>query len=83
MICSAFVLLFLIFVLHLTYFPYFFLLSISFVILLGWSSALVPSNLAGILINDYYKYIQLATSEVLKKFTVHAGSDDLSLSGRT
>ena len=60
----------------------FFLLFISSVFLLGWSTALALSKLAGILINDYYKYIQLATSEVLKKFTVQARSRDLSLSGR-
>ena len=41
----------------------------------------MPSKLAGILINDYYKYIQLATSEVLKEVTFHTGSRDPLLSG--
>ena len=56
MICFSFVLfvhLFLIFVLHLMLFPYF-LLFISSVFLLPWSSPLVSSKLADILINDYY-----------------------------
>ena len=56
-------------------------LIFSSVFLLGWSSAPVPSKLAGILINDYYKYIQLATSEVLKEVTFHTGSRDPLLSG--
>ena len=32
----------------------------------------MPSKLAGILINDYHKNIQLSTSEMLKKVSVHA-----------
>ena len=41
------------------------------------------SKMAGILINDYYKYIQLAASRVLKGVTVYAGSRELSLGART
>ena len=44
---------------------------------------LVLSKMEGILINDYYKYIHLAASTVLKKVTVFAGSHELSLGGRT
>ena len=55
MICSSFDVFFL-----------FYLLFIYSVFLFSWSSALVSSKLAGILINDYYIYIQLATGEVLK-----------------
>ena len=69
MICSSFVFLFLFALLFLI----FFLLFISFVFLLGWSSARVPLKLAGILTNNYYETIQLATSKMLKKVTLHAG----------
>ena len=57
-------------------FSLFFLLFISSVFLLGWSSTLAPSKLVAILINNYYEYIQLATIEVLKEVTFHAGSLD-------
>ena len=60
----------------------YFLLFMSPVFLLGWSSALVPSKLTGILINDYHKNIQLPISEMLKKVSVHAWSREPSLSGR-
>ena len=76
MICSSFVLfvlVFLIFALCLMPFRFFLLLFISFVFLLGWSTALVSSKLAGILINNCYINIQLATSKSLQKVTFHAG----------
>ena len=47
-------------------FSLFFLLFTSSVFLLGLGSALVPSKLAGILTNDYCKYIRLATGKDAK-----------------
>ena len=60
-----FVLLFLI-VLHVAYFPYFFLLFISSVFLLGLGSALMQSELAVILTNGYCRYIPLAAGRNTK-----------------
>ena len=54
-------------------FSLFVLLFICYVLVLGWSWVLVLSKMEGILINDYYKYIHLAASKVLKKVTVFTG----------
>ena len=60
----------------------FFLLFVSSVFLLGWGSALVPSGLASILINDCCGGIQLAAGSMLREIAFRAGSRDPSLSGR-